>query len=228
MSTRAAAVIAAAGAGRRLGGVRKQYVELAGEPLLLHALRPFLEHAAVEWIVVALPEHDAARPPRWLDRLDARLRIVAGGTERRGSVRRGLAAVPDAADVVLVHDAARPLVTRAIIERTLAAAANGGSAVPAVPVTDTIKAVDANRCVVETLDRRRLWHAQTPQAFPRALLVEAHRSAAVDGVDATDDAALVERYGGTVVVVEGDADNVKVTSPADLVVVEALLRARGG
>lgn len=209
-----------------MGGVRKQYMELAGEPLLLHALRPILAHPGVEWVVVALPEDDVARPPPWLERLDARLRIVAGGTDRSDSVASGLAAVPAAADVVLVHDAARPLVTSAIVRRTVAAAAGGVGAIAAVPIADTVKEVDADRRVVGTLDRRRLYRAQTPQAFPRALLVEAHRGAAADGVIATDDAALVERYGGTVVVVEGDATNLKVTSPMDLVMAEALLRAR--
>ncbi len=224
--TRAAAVIAAGGAGRRMGGVRKQYAELLGEPILLHTLRPFLAHPAVVCAVVALPAEDVAAPPAWLAGCDERVVLVAGGAERGESVHRGLEAVPDAVDVVLVHDAARPLVTREVIDRTLAAAAGGVGAIAAVPVTDTLKEVNEGGRIVGTPDRARLWAAQTPQAFPRALLLDAYRRAARDGVCGTDDAALVERYGGTVIVVDGATENLKVTRPVDVVIAEALLRAR--
>jgi 2-C-methyl-D-erythritol 4-phosphate cytidylyltransferase len=217
--------MAAGGAGRRMGGVRKQYLELAGEPLLLHALRPFLAQTSVEWVVVALPADDP-EPPAWLAHLDARIRTVPGGVERGDSVRAGLEAVPEDADVVLVHDAARPLVRAAVIERAIAEAATGVGAVVSVPVADTIKVV-ADGVIAETADRSRLWQAQTPQAFPRAMIVDAYRRAAADGAAATDDAALVERYGGRVVVVEGDRSNLKVTTEADLAVAEALLREPG-
>ncbi|HEX6937896.1 MAG TPA: 2-C-methyl-D-erythritol 4-phosphate cytidylyltransferase [Longimicrobiales bacterium] len=226
---RAAVVVAAGGAGRRMGGARKQYAELLGEPILLHSLRPFLAHPSVVRVVVALPAEDAAEPPAWLAELaarDARIALVAGGAERGDSVHRGLEAVPESVDVVLVHDAARPLVTRAVIERTLAAASGGVGAVAAVPVTDTLKQVGADGRIVGTPDRSVFQAAQTPQAFPRAMLLDAYRRAARDGVAATDDAALVERYGGKVVVVEGAPENIKVTRPIDLVVAEALLRAR--
>lgn len=228
MTPRVAVVVPAGGAGRRMGGVRKQYIELAGEPLLLHTLRPFLAHPAVEWVVVALPAEDVPRPPAWLVDLDPRVRWVAGGEERGDSVRQALEAVPEEADVVLVHDAARPLVTREVIDRAIVAASRGVGAVAAVPVTDTIKEVDAEGRIVATPERSRLWRAQTPQAFPRAMIVDAYHRAAADGLRATDDAALVERYGGTVVVVEGAPENLKVTGPLDLVVTEALLRARRG
>lgn len=228
MTPRVAVVVPAGGAGRRMGGVRKQYMELAGEPLLLHALRPFLAHPAVEWVVVALPAEDVPRPPAWLVDLDPRVRWVAGGEERGDSVRLALEAVPEEADLVLVHDAARPLVTREVIDRAIAAASEGVGAVAAVPVTDTIKEVDAEGRIVATPERSRLWRAQTPQAFPRAMIVDAYRRAAADGFRATDDSTLVEHYGGTVVVVEGAPENLKVTGPLDLVVAEALLRARRG
>jgi len=228
MKVRAAAVLPAAGSGRRLGGVRKAFLPLAGEPLLLHALRPFLAHPAFEWIVVAVHPEDAASPPAWLAALAPRVAVVEGGAERGESVERALAAVPEAAEVVVVHDAARPLVTRELVDRTVEVAARGAGAVAAVRATDTVKEVDGRGRVVRTLDRDSLWHAQTPQAFPRALLVEAYRRARADGVRAPDDAALVERCGGTVLVVEGSPENLKVTGPADLVVAEALLRRRGG
>lgn len=225
--TRAAVIIAAGGAGRRMGAVRKQYLELAGVPVLAWALRPFLDHPAVEWIIVALPADDAADPPAWLTALDPRIRVVAGGVERTHSVRNALDAVPPEADVVLVHDAARPLVTLDLVDRTLAAASRGLSAIPGVPPVDTIKVVDRDGQVRATPERASLRSAQTPQAFPRALLVDAHRRAAEEGLTATDDAALVERYGGEVVVVEGSPENLKVTGPLDLLVAEAILRGRG-
>jgi 2-C-methyl-D-erythritol 4-phosphate cytidylyltransferase len=209
-----------------MGGRKKPFLELAGEPLLRHTLRPFLEHPLVHWVIVALPAADAADPPAWLADADGRIRVVAGGAERGDSVRNALAAVPTAADVVLVHDAARPLVPREVIDRAIAAAVAGRACVAAVPVSDTIKEVDAGGVVVGTPDRARFWRAQTPQAFPRALIVQAYARAAREGVRATDDAALVERFGAEVVVVEGAPENIKVTNPADLVVAEALLRWR--
>ncbi len=226
--TRAAVVVPAAGSGRRLGGVRKAYLELAGEPLLVRALRPFLAHPAIEWAVVALPEEDAADPPPWLRALDPRVRVVAGGAERTDSVRAALAAVPPECQIVLVHDAARPLVTRDVVERVRSAVSDQAGAIAAVPVEDTIQEVEPDRAVARTLDRGRLWRAQTPQGFPRALLDEAHRRALAEGVVATDAAALVERLGGRVVVVEGSPENFKVTGPLDLPRAEAILRRRGG
>jgi tRNA threonylcarbamoyl adenosine modification protein (Sua5/YciO/YrdC/YwlC family) len=228
VAPRAAVVIAAGGAGQRMGGVRKQYLELLGEPVLVHALRPFLAHPAIGWAVVALPEADLAEPPPWLTGLDPRIMLVAGGAERGDSVRRALEAVPEAAEVVLIHDAARPLVDLEVIDRALTAALAGSGAVAAVPLADTLKEVDAGGRIVATPDRRRFWRAQTPQAFPRKLLLDVCRRAEAEGFEATDDAALVEHYGGTVFVVDGSPENLKVTTPTDLVVAEALLRARAG
>src|SRR5690606_20353292 len=153
MSVRAVAVLPAAGAGRRMGGVRKPLIELAGEPMLLHALRPFLAHPAVVQVIVALAPQEAQRPPEWLTTLDPRIRVVAGGSHRGDAVRNGLEAVPGGAGVVLIHDAARPRVSAAEVERAIAAAAQGVGAVVAVPVVDTLKYVDAGRTVVETRKR---------------------------------------------------------------------------
>lgn len=228
MSARVAVVVPAGGSGRRMGGIRKQYLELFGEPVLVHALRPFLEHPAVEWVVVALPAEDLASPPAWLSGMDTRIRLVAGGQERGDSVRAALEAVPGSADVVLVHDAARPLVSGPIIDRALAAAVTGVGAVVAVPLADTLKEVGADQKIHATRDRSRLWRAQTPQAFPRAMLVEAYRRALSEGYAGTDDASLVERIGGEVVVVEGAEENIKVTRPADVRLAEAFLRDRAG
>jgi 2-C-methyl-D-erythritol 4-phosphate cytidylyltransferase len=203
-------------------GRRKQYLELDGQPVVLRSLRPFLEHPAVDWVVVALPAEDLAHPPV---RFPDGVILVEGGRERGDSVRHGLAAVPTDADVVAIHDAARPLLTRAVLDRTLEAASRGVGAVAAVPLADTLKRVDADHAVVETVDRTRLWQAQTPQAFPRSLILNAYARAHADGARGTDDAALVERYGGSVVVVEGDPRNLKVTHPGDLATAHVLLRS---
>lgn len=230
MSRDVAVVIPAAGMGRRMGGVRKALMELAGEPLLSHTLRPFLLHPDIGWVVVVLAAGDAADPPEWLRTPHGaggpEVRVVAGGAERGDSVRAGVDTVPPEAAVILVHDAARPLVSRAVIDRTVDAARRGTGAVAAVRVADTIKEADAEGRITATLDRERLWRIQTPQGFPAATLRRAYARAAEDAVHATDDAALVERYGGAVVVVEGAAENFKVTTPFDHAVAEMLLRAR--
>jgi 2-C-methyl-D-erythritol 4-phosphate cytidylyltransferase len=219
---RATAVIVAGGTGTRLGGgVRKQYLELAGEPVLLRAVRPFLDHPRIAAVVVVLPADDAADPPAWLVALP--VAIVAGGVERGDSVWNGLQAIPPDAERVLVHDGARPLVTRAVIDRVLDACADGG-AIAAVQSTDTIKQVDADGRITGTPDRRALWQAQTPQGFPAARLRDAYRRARAEGVLATDDAAVYERYAGPVRVVPGAPENLKVTRPGDLEIAEVLLR----
>ncbi len=222
----AGVVVPAAGSGQRLGGLHKAFLPIAGEPMLLHALRPFLAHSEVSCVVVVLRSEDVARPPEWLVRLDPRVRLVEGGPERGDSVRAGLVALTDDVEVVVVHDAARPLVTARTVDTAIKAAERGLSVIMGVPVADTLHEVDANGCVVATPDRRRLWHAQTPQAFPRQTIVDAYDLAARDGITATDDATLVVRYGGTVTVIEGDRENLKVTSSADLLIAEACLRAR--
>ncbi|HSJ24929.1 MAG TPA: 2-C-methyl-D-erythritol 4-phosphate cytidylyltransferase [Longimicrobiales bacterium] len=216
-------IIPAGGAGRRMGGISKPFIELGGEPVLARSLRPFLARPDVRWVVVALPASVHADPPDWL-RSDPRTILVVGGAERSDSVRNALAALPGECDIVLVHDAARPMVDAAVIQRCVEAAAGGVSALAAVPVTDTIKEVDDGGRVVATPDRRRLRAAQTPQAFPAGVLRMAHDRAAREGIGATDDAALVARYGATVVVVDGTPENLKITTPADLAVAEALLQ----
>ncbi len=220
-------VVVAGGSGRRMGGgVRKQYLELDGTPVLLRALTPFLEHPRIGAVVVVLPADDVEAPPAWLRALP--VTCVAGGAERGDSVWNGLRATPGDASAVLVHDGARPFVTAGVIDRVLDACATGG-AIAAVPVTDTIKEVGPDGTIRGTPDRAVLWQAQTPQGFPRAALVAAYERARAEGVAATDDAALFERYGGPVRVVAGSERNIKVTRPADLVVAEALaLAARRG
>lgn len=216
-----AAVIVAGGSGRRMGGVPKQYLDLLGEPVLQRAIRPFLDHPRVGEVVVVLPEEDVAAPPEWLHRLP--LRIVAGGPERGDSVRSGLSALPGDVELALIHDGARPFVSADLIDRVIDGAAAGG-AIAAVPATDTMKEVDADGLIVRTLPRARIWQAQTPQGFPLASILGAHERARAEGWSETDDAALCERLGIPVAVVEGDRDNIKITRPGDLAVAEAIAR----
>jgi 2-C-methyl-D-erythritol 4-phosphate cytidylyltransferase len=227
-------VIVAAGQGTRLGGeVPKQYRELGGVPMLLRALRPFVAHPEVAHTVVVLPRADAAHPPPWLaDLLGGTLTLAPGGAERRDSVAQGLAALPGVCTLVLVHDAARPLVDRATIDSVVAAARCGDGAVPAVPLGDTLKEVaelatgpegGLGLLVSRTLPRERLWRAQTPQGFPRTLLEQAHARAEEDRLPATDDAMLVERLGANVRLVPGSVRNFKVTTEEDFRLAERLL-----
>ena len=221
-------IIVAAGRGARVGGTPKQFRDLAGVPVLLRALRPFTSHPAVACTVVALPAADASAPPEWLAPLVGdRLRVVAGGRERGDSVQAALAALPAQCATVLVHDGARPLVSRETIDAVIAAAARGVGAVAAVPLGDTLKEVEegASSLVVErTIPRQRLWRAQTPQGFPRALLERALQAAAADAVQGTDDAELVERIGGRVEIVPDQPSNLKLTTPADFALADALVR----
>lgn len=218
------AVIVAAGQGARFGGdVPKQYLPLGGHPVLLHAIRPFVAHPDVACTVVVLPAPDASAVPEWLAPLvgDA-LRVVAGGSTRRGSVAAGLAALSAECDVVLVHDGARPFPPRPVIDAIIDAARSGYGAVPALPVTDTIKRADDFGRVLCTVAREGLWRVQTPQGFPRSLLERAHATPA-DQFDATDDAMLVELAGGRVDLLPGAVGNIKITTADDLMLAEWLL-----
>ena len=221
-------VIVAAGQGTRIGGgTPKQFIEIAGVPMLLRSIRPFARHPDVAHIAVVLRAGDAAAPPAWLlAHASEMLSIVAGGAERSDSVAAGLAALPPGCEVVLVHDAARPFIETSLIDRVIAGARAGNGTVPALPVTDTIKEVDAAdpELVARTMPREQLRSVQTPQGFPRRILEDAHASARRDGRKGSDDAALVEQAGGTVRIVAGDPHNVKVTTTEDLELTEYLAR----
>ena len=218
-------VIPAGGRGERAGpGDPKQFRLIGGIPMLLRALRPFARHPRVWSIVVALPEPDATAPPDWLGELIGdRLRVVPGGATRRESVGCALRALDPACTVVLVHDAARPFVTLDDIDAIIEAVDAGRAAIVALPVSDTLKRADADYRIVETVPRERLWRAQTPQGFPRTLLERAYEEPARAAKAATDDAALVEVLGADVMVVPGRTANLKVTTPEDFRLAEALV-----
>ncbi len=217
-------IIPAGGAGRRLGNQPKAQLMLNGRPLLQLAMAPFLERSDLVELVIALPAAALDDPPDWLQ--GPRIRLVGGGAERMHSVRAALAALTPDVDVVVIHDGARPLVSSQLIARVIEVAAHGVGATAALPAAETIHDVDAQHHICATLDRSRLWQAQTPQAFPRDMIVDAHRKAAADNVLATDDAGLVIRYGGHVDVVPGERTNLKITVPEDILLAEALLAHR--
>ncbi len=210
-----------------MGEVFKPFLVAGGDPLLLHALRPFLRHPRVGRIALALPREIADAPPPWIRALQERVIVVPGGETRTASVLAALEALPSNLDVVMVHDGARPLLTRALVDRVLGAVGNGAGAVAGTPAFDTLKEVGEEREVERTIDRTRVWQAQTPQAFPAAAFLENCRTAVREGTEATDDAAVFEAGGGRVRMVQGERWNLKVTVPEDLTVVEAILAARG-
>jgi len=218
-------LVPAAGRGERAGaGLPKQFRPIAGVPMLLRAIRPFAQHPRVRMIVVALPPESAKTPPEWLaPLLGDRLRVVAGGATRATSVRCALAALMPECRLVLVHDAARPFVSQAEIDGVIAAAERGTGALAAIPVSDTLKQSADGHRVTTTASRAGLWRALTPQGFPRSLLEQAY-AAAGDTLDATDDAGIVEAAGGTVVLVPGRTTNLKITTPEDFAMAEALAR----
>lgn len=217
-------IIVAAGTGSRTGSAElKQFRWVAGKPMLLHSVQAFHDRPDVAMVVCVLPRSHAADPPPWLFQCDIdRLLIAVGGAERGDSVYAGLGDVPDECAVVVVHDAARPLVDAGTIDRVIATARAGTGAVAALPVVDTLKEVDETGRIVRTVNRERLWRAQTPQAFPRQMLIEAYRRARAEHAPATDCAALCERIGAPVRVVEGSERALKITTPDDFARAEAL------
>lgn len=219
-----AAVVVAGGAGRRMGGVRKQYLELQDEPVLVHALRAFLEHPRISRVVVVVPTDDFNDPPAWLRQQPVEL--AAGGAERSDSVWQGLEQLNGWPGLVLIHDGARPLVTRAIIDRVIAAAKGGAGAAAAIPATDTLKEVDTQGRVQRTVPRAQIWQAQTPQAFLYHALRQCYLRARAEGWSVTDDAEVYERCGLPVQVVDGDRENLKLTRPGDLELAGTILSRR--
>ncbi|MGH7719146.1 MAG: 2-C-methyl-D-erythritol 4-phosphate cytidylyltransferase [Gemmatimonadaceae bacterium] len=217
-------IVVAAGAGTRAGGKElKQFRWVVGKPMLLHSVQQFQRRTDVAMVVCVLPREYAGDPPPWLFQSDLeRLLVSAGGRERGDSVVNGLEDLPAEVTVVLVHDAARPLVDADTIDRVISAARTGCGAVAALPVVDTLKEVDAAGRVVRTVEREQLWRAQTPQGFPREMLERAYAEARSARITATDDAALCERLGLPVVVVRGSEQALKVTEEADFARLEAL------
>jgi 2-C-methyl-D-erythritol 4-phosphate cytidylyltransferase len=220
---RIAVAIPAGGLGARFGSrIPKQFLTIQRVPVVTKTVGWFARYPGVTAIAVAAPEAHVERTRRALAALARRvpLVVVPGGPTRQDSVWLAMQAVPDDAEIVVVHDAVRPLITADLIASVVRAAAEHGAAICALPIAETVKRV-RNDVVEATLDRSELWAVQTPQAFRATLLREAHEKARRDGVVGTDDAMLVERLGHAVRVVRGLVENVKITTPEDL------RRARG-
>ncbi|HEY7655185.1 MAG TPA: 2-C-methyl-D-erythritol 4-phosphate cytidylyltransferase [Methylomirabilota bacterium] len=221
------AIVPAGGLGARMGSRRpKQYLRLGRAPILVATLRALGRARGLDGIVVAVPATHVEATRRLLTRLRVPkiLDVVAGGVDRQESVWRALQRVPESARWIVVHDAVRPFITGALVER-VRAAATAGAATCGVPVRETVKRVQ-DGVIEATVERQGLWLTQTPQAFARALLWEAHEKARRDGFVGTDDAVLVERLGMTVAMVPGLAHNLKITTPEDLRTARAWARSR--
>ena len=222
-------IIPAAGFGSRMkSNLPKQFLELAGEPILVRTLRVFLEHPLTRTVVVALPAEYLESGKKQIlscfdDGLQQQLIFTPGGDTRQQSVRKGLDALPASINGVLVHDGARPMVTGEVIDRCIAGIKSHGAVIAAVPVKDTLKEVDGS-LVTGTVDRSRLWQAQTPQAMQRKLLEQAYKHAEATGFIGTDEASLLEHAGIAVSVVTGSETNIKITRPDDLAIASGLLR----
>lgn len=209
--------------GHRL--TRKPYLQLLGKPILTHTIGVFNQNPVVDSIYVIVNPSDfelcrsIAIVPYGFQKV---ANLIAGGETRQDSVFKGLRALPSDTDFVIVHDGVRPFVTDDIIDSCLDAAEEWGAAVAAVPVKDTIKVADADGFIVDTPNRSRLWAVQTPQSFRKDLLLEAHQQARQTGLDATDDAVLVEQLGFRVKLIAGSHRNLKITTAEDLLIAEAL------
>lgn len=213
----------AAGDGGATAGELKQFRWVAGKPMLLHSLQEFQARDDVAMVVCVLPRAYTGDPPPWIFQCDLdRLLVSVGGRERGDSVYNGLEDLPPEVKIVLVHDAARPLVGAQTIDRVVAEARAGRGAVAALPVVDTLKEVDESGRIIRTVPRGGLWRAQTPQAFPRAMIEQAYVAARRERITTTDDAALCERLGHPVVVVRGSERAIKVTEEGDFARAEAL------
>lgn len=223
------AIVLAAGEGHRIGGeIPKTFLPIVGRPLVLRTLDRIFAAHAVEKVVLVIAANEIARCQSTL-RADAALRdrpwlLQAGGRTRQQSAKCGLEKVGSDTDIVIIHDGARPFVSAGLIDRCVEVAGEKGAVVVGLPARDTIKVVSVDQRIQSTPERRSLWEIQTPQVFRRALIVAAHERAERDGVQATDDAMLVERIGTPVYVIDGERTNFKITVREDVWLAETLIR----
>lgn len=221
------AIFPAAGASRRMGGgTNKNLLNLIGEPILIRTLKTFSRVERVSFLIVIVAANEVETVEQLLRGIEGLKpwRVTIGGSERQFSIANGLKLLPDDAQIILVHDAARPLITVQTIDDVIDAAEHFGGAIAAVPAKDTIKVIDAEGFVRHTPPRNELVAVQTPQGFKRDILLNAYAQAAQDNFLGTDDSSLVERLGVQIKIVNGSYDNIKVTTPEDIFVAETLLR----
>jgi 2-C-methyl-D-erythritol 4-phosphate cytidylyltransferase len=222
------AIIPAGGSGKRMQGrLSKQYLPLDGKPILVHTLRVFQRSPDIDEIILVVLEEDIQKVRQMIvesRRISKVRHVLAGGEQRQDSVRNGLAVIGNDVEIVLIHDAVRPFVSEDLIHAVVREAEIHGAVTAGMPVKDTIKRVDRNGTVLETLDRQVLWMTQTPQAFKRYLIQEAYRKADADRFYGTDDASLVERMGFQVKMIAASYANFKITTPEDLLMAEFLIK----
>lgn len=223
-------IVAAAGRGSRMKRAEnKVFLPLDGNAILSYSIERFAHRDDVGELIVISAEHEVEQMRRLVDSCGVMIpvKIVVGGSERQYSIANALQEVNERSELILVHDGARPLVTDAVIENVIRLARENGASIAAVAVKDTIKKVDADGMVIDTPPRQSLYAVQTPQGFEARLLKKAYAQAKEDGFLGTDDASLVERLGKKVAIAEGDYQNIKITTPEDLMIGEALLKGRG-
>jgi 2-C-methyl-D-erythritol 4-phosphate cytidylyltransferase len=228
MTMHVTAIVAAAGEGQRMGSsIPKPYLALAGRPMILRTLDRCFEAGSITEIILVVAVNELRHCEALLNGdpalRDCSWRLQSGGATRQESVKRGLEMINDKTEIVVIHDAARPLVSPSLIDRCVKLTSKKGAVVVGVPVRDTIKIVSKDHWIKSTLDRTGLWEIQTPQVFRKDLIVEAHHSAAQAEIQATDDATLVERIGQPVFVIAGDRSNLKITVAEDITLAEALI-----
>ncbi|MBU0480578.1 MAG: 2-C-methyl-D-erythritol 4-phosphate cytidylyltransferase [Proteobacteria bacterium] len=231
MSANVTAIIPAGGTGRRMGqSVPKQFLVVAGLPVMVHTVTALQNSPSVRSIILVVPGEYLDETVKLVAdyRLSGVTKIVVGGQTRQDSVRAGMDVLPDGTEYILVHDCARPLIDVALIERCIDAARDSGAAIAAVPAGDTLKEVAAGGWISATVDREKIWYAQTPQVAEVGLLRRAYSVAEGEAFTGTDEAALLERIGIEVAVVPGSSANLKITCPEDLLLAEGLMAGRNG
>lgn len=225
-----AAIIVAGGSGKRMGmGIKKQFIELEGKSVLAHTVSAFNSCEIIDEIILVVGKEDKEKvSEEMLSKygFEKVSQIVEGGAERQDSVYNGLMAVSEEMQYVMIHDGARPFINKEVIERALQVTKEKGATVVAVPVKDTIKVVSEKFEVEATPNRSTLWSVQTPQSFEKQLLIDANAFAKEKCLQVTDDSMLVEAYGHNVYVVEGDYNNIKITTPEDLIIGQAILKEK--
>lgn len=225
------AIIVAGGSGKRmLHDLPKQFLSLDGIPILARTLGAFQKSTSIVRIVLVVPKENVAYAK---DEIVDKYQfckvehILAGGAARQDSVRNGLELVDDSDDVVVIHDGVRPFISETLIDLSIREAVKKGAVIPVVPVTDTVKTIDENGIVRDTVDRKMLRFVQTPQTFKREIIIEAYRNAYRKGFYGTDDASVVEHMGVPVATIPGSRDNIKITTPEDIILCKLLLEKTG-
>lgn len=223
------AVIVSAGNSTRMGGVNKQFLELDGAPVIVNTITMFQRSHLIDEIIIVTRECDIEEVSKLVEKYELTkvTNIVAGGETRQLSVYNGVTSTSNIADLVVIHDGARPLVTNRAITETIKSAAEFGAAATGVKVKDTVKVVDDNDNIIDTPDRTYMRFIQTPQVFNKKLYLDAVNSVE-DSKNFTDDCKLLEAYGKTVKFVDGDYENIKITTPEDIELAESYLKRRRG